>query len=46
MTLEIGWDLLADLPEEEMKRITPKMLKAYHPHYHPQHLTFDDPDPE
>ncbi|KXB02697.1 ATP synthase subunit B [candidate division MSBL1 archaeon SCGC-AAA261D19] len=32
-TLEIGWGLLAELPEEELKRIDPEHLKKYHPKY-------------
>ncbi|WP_309493081.1 V-type ATP synthase subunit B [Candidatus Hecatella orcuttiae] len=32
-TLDIGWDLLAALPEGELKRIDPQNIKKYHPKY-------------
>jgi V/A-type H+-transporting ATPase subunit B len=32
-TLQIGWDLLADLPEAMLTRIDDKYIKAYHPKY-------------
>jgi V/A-type H+-transporting ATPase subunit B len=32
-TLGLGWDLLTILPEEELKRIDPQTIKAYHPKY-------------
>lgn len=32
-TLELGWELLAEIPEEELKRIEPEHLKKYHPAY-------------
>ena len=32
-TLEIGWDLLSQLPESEFSRIDPKIIKKYHPKY-------------
>ncbi|MDI9632985.1 MAG: V-type ATP synthase subunit B [Methanolinea sp.] len=32
-TLEIGWDLLAKLPEDELKRIKVDYIKKYHPRY-------------
>ncbi|MCD6522536.1 MAG: V-type ATP synthase subunit B [Candidatus Diapherotrites archaeon] len=32
-TLDIGWKLLADLPEEELKRISEAHIKKYHPKY-------------
>ncbi|MEM1850504.1 MAG: V-type ATP synthase subunit B, partial [Desulfurococcaceae archaeon] len=32
-TLDIGWELLAILPEEELKQITPDTLRKYHPRY-------------
>lgn len=30
-TLEIGWDLLSIIPETELKRIDPEIIKEYHP---------------
>jgi len=45
-TLELAWDLLSDLPEDELKRIPPKMLKMYHPRYRgDRKLSIDDPEP-
>ncbi|MHC1579449.1 MAG: ATP synthase subunit B [Candidatus Alkanophagales archaeon] len=32
-TLDLGWELLTMLPEGELKRIDPKILKKYHPKY-------------
>ena len=32
-TLDIAWDLLATLPEEELKQISEPTLKKYHPKY-------------
>ena len=32
-TLEIAWDLLAMLPEEELTRIDEEIIKKYHPKY-------------
>lgn len=32
-TLQIGWNLLAILPEEELKRINESYIKQYHPGY-------------
>jgi V/A-type H+-transporting ATPase subunit B len=32
-TLEIGWDLMSMLPEEELKRIKLDFIKKYHPAY-------------
>ncbi|KQC13333.1 MAG: hypothetical protein APR56_05420 [Methanosaeta sp. SDB] len=32
-TLDLGWDLLTDLPEGELKRIDEKYIKKYHPNY-------------
>jgi V/A-type H+-transporting ATPase subunit B len=32
-TLDIGWDLLATLPEGELKRIDEHIIKKYHPRY-------------
>ncbi len=32
-TLDLAWDLLAMLPEEELKQISEKTLKKYHPKY-------------
>jgi len=32
-TLEMGWDLLAILPERELKRVDPKFIEKYHPRY-------------
>ncbi|MHA1972244.1 MAG: V-type ATP synthase subunit B [Candidatus Hodarchaeales archaeon] len=45
-TLELAWDLLSDLPEDELKRIPPKMLHMYHPNYRGgKKLTINDPEP-
>ncbi|MHA1214619.1 MAG: V-type ATP synthase subunit B [Candidatus Hodarchaeales archaeon] len=45
-TLELAWDLLSGLPEDELKRIPPKMLQMYHPNYRgDKKLTIDDPEP-
>ncbi len=35
-TLDIGWDLLAILPEEELRLIREKFIKKYHPKYRGQ----------
>jgi len=32
-TLDIGWDLLSMLPEDELKRIKQEHIKKYHPKY-------------
>jgi len=32
-TLGLGWDLLATLPEGELKRIDEEIIKKYHPKY-------------
>jgi V/A-type H+-transporting ATPase subunit B len=32
-TLTIGWDLLAKLPEDELKRIKLEFIRKYHPRY-------------
>jgi V/A-type H+-transporting ATPase subunit B len=32
-TLDLGWDLLAALPEGELKRIDERIIKKYHPQY-------------
>jgi len=32
-TLEIGWDLMSMLPEDELKRIKREFIKKYHPAY-------------
>jgi V/A-type H+-transporting ATPase subunit B len=32
-TLNIGWSLLSILPETELTRIDPAIIKEYHPHY-------------
>jgi V/A-type H+-transporting ATPase subunit B len=44
-TLELAWNLLSDLPEEELKRIPPKLLQVYHPKYRSKKLSIDDPEP-
>lgn len=44
-TLELAWNLLSDLPEEELKRIPPKLLQMYHPKYRSEKLSIDDPEP-
>ena len=33
VTLEIGWDLMSMLPEEELKRIKLEFIRKYHPAY-------------
>ncbi|KXB02170.1 ATP synthase subunit B [candidate division MSBL1 archaeon SCGC-AAA261F17] len=30
-TLGMGWDLLSELPEEELKRVEPEYIEKYHP---------------
>ncbi|MEM4617760.1 MAG: V-type ATP synthase subunit B, partial [Ignisphaera sp.] len=30
-TLDIGWEILSLLPEEELKQIRPEILEKYHP---------------
>jgi V/A-type H+-transporting ATPase subunit B len=37
-TLSIGWDLLATLPEGELKRIDEHIIKKYHPKYRAEGL--------
>jgi len=32
-TLELAWEMLSILPEEELMRIPPKIVKKYHPKY-------------
>ncbi|MEM4593294.1 MAG: V-type ATP synthase subunit B, partial [Sulfolobales archaeon] len=32
-TLDLGWEMLSLLPEEELKQISPQTLKKYHPKY-------------
>ncbi|RLI29465.1 MAG: V-type ATP synthase subunit B [Candidatus Hecatellales archaeon] len=32
-TLDLGWELLASLPEGELKRIDPAFIEKYHPKY-------------
>ncbi|MEM3004824.1 MAG: V-type ATP synthase subunit B, partial [Candidatus Bathyarchaeia archaeon] len=32
-TLDLGWELLATLPESELKRIDPETIRVYHPKY-------------
>ncbi|KXA89151.1 ATP synthase subunit B [candidate division MSBL1 archaeon SCGC-AAA259A05] len=32
-TLELGWELLSELPEEELKRIEPEHIEKYHPNH-------------
>ncbi len=32
-TLDLGWNLLSDLPETELKRIDDKYIRKYHPMY-------------
>ncbi|HXZ89798.1 MAG TPA: V-type ATP synthase subunit B, partial [Candidatus Dormibacteraeota bacterium] len=32
-TLDLGWELLAALPESELKRIDPATIKQFHPKY-------------
>jgi len=32
-TLDLGWELLSDMPEGELKRIDEKYIKKYHPKY-------------
>lgn len=38
-TLDLGWELLAMLPEEELKRIRPEHIRKYHPKYRETHET-------
>ncbi|MFX0092130.1 MAG: V-type ATP synthase subunit B [Candidatus Hodarchaeota archaeon] len=45
-TLQLGWDLLADLPERDLNRIPPNYIKAFHPNYCTKPLEIDDPEPE
>ncbi|MEM4789314.1 MAG: V-type ATP synthase subunit B [Ignisphaera sp.] len=35
-TLDIAWELLAMLPDEELKQITPQTFQKYHPKYRAQ----------
>ena len=35
-TLDVGWELLAKLPEKELKRIDPDTIKKWHPLYRAQ----------
>ncbi|MHA2223652.1 MAG: V-type ATP synthase subunit B [Candidatus Hodarchaeales archaeon] len=45
-TLELAWNLLSELPEDELKRIPPKMRQIYHPLYRGEKkLVIDDPEP-
>lgn len=30
-TLDLGWDLIAELPEDELKRVEPEHIEKYHP---------------
>lgn len=32
-TLDIGWEILSILPEDELKQISPQTLKKFHPRY-------------
>nr|AGF93549.1 V-type sodium ATPase, B subunit [uncultured organism] len=32
-TLDIGWDILSELPEEELKRIEEEYIEKYHPNH-------------
>ncbi|WP_455278233.1 V-type ATP synthase subunit B [[Eubacterium] cellulosolvens] len=32
-TIDLGWELLANLPESELKRIDPETIKKHHPRY-------------
>lgn len=32
-TLDVGWEMLSLLPEEELKQISPQTLRKYHPKY-------------
>ncbi|KXA92373.1 ATP synthase subunit B, partial [candidate division MSBL1 archaeon SCGC-AAA259E19] len=32
-TLELGWELLSELPEDELKRIEPEHIEKYHPEH-------------
>ncbi|RLG71321.1 MAG: V-type ATP synthase subunit B, partial [Methanobacteriota archaeon] len=36
-TLDIGWELLATLPERELKRVRVEHIEKYHPKYRGQH---------
>ena len=44
-TLDLGWDLLADLPERELNRIPPKYI-CFHPAHRTKALEIDDPEPD
>lgn len=35
-TLDVAWDLLSILPEEELRQISPETMKKYHPAYRKQ----------
>ena len=35
-TLELAWELLSILPEEELRRIPPRIIHQYHPKYRPR----------
>jgi V/A-type H+-transporting ATPase subunit B len=43
-TLDLGWDLLADLPERELNRIPPKYI-CFHPAHRTKSLEINDPEP-
>ncbi len=38
-TLDLAWDLLAILPEEELKQIRSHIIKKYHPKYRKRHMS-------
>lgn len=35
-TLDLLWNLISDLPESELKRIDPEIIRKYHPKYRPK----------
>ncbi|MFX0207493.1 MAG: V-type ATP synthase subunit B [Candidatus Hodarchaeota archaeon] len=44
-TLDLGWDLLKDLPESELKRIPPRIM-TFHPSHRKKQLEFADETPK
>ena len=32
-TLNLGWELLSELPEDELKRVEPEHIEKYHPQH-------------
>lgn len=44
-TLELGWELLTIFDEDELVRIPPKEIRAFHPNYRKGPLSYEDPEP-